>query len=109
MIVREPDDGGNDLDLNPRRYQLFVARDMHQIADDLVEAARRANDALDRSREEPDLDKRRLLAKEVGFTVGALDRVMRLGSAAAPEHARAPMESQTRMAGGRAAGALLEL
>jgi hypothetical protein len=108
VILRHPD-GKYDEDRNRRRHRQFIDRDIDQVAIGVEEAARRADDALDQLRAEPDLEQRRLLAKDLGSAIGELDCAMRLANALAPESARAMLESYTRMVVARAASEFLEL
>jgi hypothetical protein len=108
VVVREPD-GNYDLDLNRRRYRLYIDRDVDRIADDIENASIEVDEALKLLHDEPDLSKRRALGREVGFVVGQLDRAMRLANALAPEHDKPLLETYTRMVVGRAAGAWMDL
>jgi hypothetical protein len=107
VIVRDPD-GNYKLDRNRRRYRQFIERDVEGVANDVEEAARCADDALDQMRAVQDLEERRLLAKRLGCAVGQLDMAMRLADALAPA-SRAMLESYTRMFVGRVASEFLEL
>jgi hypothetical protein len=108
VVIRHPE-GGYDIHRNRRRYRLFIDRDLEGAANGVEEAAKRADDALDQIRAEPDLEGRRLLAQGLGSAIGELDGAMRLANALAPESARAMLESYTRMVVGRTASEFLEL
>jgi len=63
---------------------------------------------LERMRNEPDIQKRREIAKQDGGAIGRLDVAMKLATVLQPEHSREMARTFNNLIIGRAAGDLFE-
>ena len=98
-----------DLDVNARRYRLYANRDIDTVCDEILEATKDVEDVLKRLANEPDIQKRREIAKEDGGAIGRLDGAMKLATALQPEHSREMARTFNNLIIGRAAGDFFEL
>ena len=98
-----------DLDVNARRYRLYANRDIDTVCDEIIEASKDVEDVLKRLANEPDIQKRREIAKQDGGAIGRLDGAMKLATALQPEHSREMARTFNNLIIGRAAGDFFEL
>ena len=87
---------------------MYAAGDIDAVCDELLEASKDVEVVLKRLANEPDIQKRREIAKQDGGAIGRLDAAMKLSIALQPEHSREMARTFSNLIIGRAAGDFFE-
>lgn len=97
------------LDINARRYRIYVDHDIDTACRAVEEAAAGIDDLLKRLREERSIQKRRRTAQNEGYAIGRLYAAMDLANAMMSEHARDMAGTFTKFVVERAVNELFDL
>jgi len=96
-IVFEGPDGQYDVRANKHQYRMFKAGDLSASLAELGEITEDLEEGMAQIYAEESIEKRRVVAREVGPLIGRLDAAFAIVNALGPAHSRQLMRDYARM------------